>query len=163
VKNPLPIRPTATARKHLARGHNRDHGQLRLRHRTRAAAAARHDHAEPGSRRGYGPRRVAHGYKLAVSVVRRRGSARCSRRRRPRRWHRSGMRCPASALPMPRMRRVISNSNTMVTTHNAWRRGDIHQRNIADRRRDMRRLRDILQRQAMDRHQAIRAAQPAMT
>src|SRR5260370_6766777 len=27
VKNPLPIRPTATARKHLARGHNRDHGQ----------------------------------------------------------------------------------------------------------------------------------------
>src|ERR1700736_2417940 len=50
--------------KTLARGHNRDHGQLRLRHRTRAAAAARHDHAEPGSRRGYGPRRVAHGYKL---------------------------------------------------------------------------------------------------
>jgi hypothetical protein len=50
-----------------------------------------------------------------------------------------------------------------LTTHNAWRRGDIHQRNIADRRRDMRRLRDILQRQAMDRHQAIRAAQPAMT
>src|SRR6266478_6363187 len=46
VKNPLPIRPTATARKHLAWGHNRDHGQLRLRHRTRAAAAARHDHAE---------------------------------------------------------------------------------------------------------------------
>ena len=49
------------------------------------------------------------------------------------------------------------------TTHNAWRRGDIHQRNIADRRRDMRRLRDILQRQAMDCHQAIRAARPAMT
>src|ERR1700751_1695839 len=32
-------------------------------------AAARHDHAEPGSRRGYGPRRIAHRYKLEVSVV----------------------------------------------------------------------------------------------
>jgi uncharacterized membrane protein len=48
-------------------------------------------------------------------------------------------------------------------THNAWRRGDIHHRNITDRRRVMRKLRAILQRQAMDRHPAIRAAQPATT
>jgi uncharacterized protein YcfJ len=45
----------------------------------------------------------------------------------------------------------------------SWRRGDIHHRNIADRCRVMRKLRAILQRQAMDRHQAIRAAQPATT
>ena len=70
---------------------------------------------------------------------------------------------PALALPMPRMRRVISSNNTMVTTHNAWRRGDIHHRNIADRRRLMRSRRAILQRQAMDRHQGIRAARPATT
>jgi hypothetical protein len=55
----------------------------------------------------------------------------------------------------------FDRASIMVTTHNAWRRGDIHHRNITDRLRVICRLRAILQRQAMDRHQVIRAAQPA--
>jgi hypothetical protein len=63
----------------------------------------------------------------------------------------------------PKCSRLSPGSNTTLTTPNAWRRGDIHHRNIADRCRVMRKLRDILQRQAMDRHLAIRAARSATT
>ena len=43
------------------------------------------------------------------------------------------------------------------------RRADLHHRNITTRGRVMHRCQGILQRQAMDRHMAIRAAQPATT
>ena len=42
-----------------------------------AAAAARSDHAQPGGRRGHGPRRAARRHRLAVPVLRRIHGACC--------------------------------------------------------------------------------------
>jgi N-acyl-D-amino-acid deacylase len=48
----------------LARGHDRDNGELRLRHRAVAAPSARPDHAQLDGRRGHGPRRATLRHRL---------------------------------------------------------------------------------------------------